>query len=509
MPTDKKLLVIGLDAGEPSLIEQWIEDGSLPHLGKLFRSGAYRRLSSCTEVSSGATWPSVVTGTNPAKHGKAFYHRQLKTGTYQLVKKYADDSQQPSFWEYLPADVQVCLADIPDTYPAKDFFGSMLVGWGVEGLNWKRCSRPTALFSEVEQRFGAHPLGRWYQQRPTSAAGWQALAEDIVHGTRLRNKIYSWLSQEQSWDLFFAVYAEPHWAGHFFWFLREKNHPDYDSNLAQLCGDVLLKVYQAIDVGIGQLMSQWPDADVMVFSNTGMGPNYSGLHLMPEFFERLGLGNPRKSKKNLKPSAGHSVKSMEDAVGIAAIEWVKQCVPERLWDTLTRSLLDTGKDRHLCQVFEVPSDYSAAVRVNLKGREPKGLVNPGPEYDALLLKIETEVRKLVNAETGEPVVEDIIRVRDKYHGDCADELPDMLIRWKADHYTFALESPSIGRIESVLPDKRSGAHMPQGFLLTSGSSYQRKDELPEADIMDIAPTILTYFGQPIPQVLDGKVLTDI
>jgi len=82
MKERSSVIAIGLDAADPDLIEKWSQQGHLPTISSLMRHGSWGRLISTTELSSGATWPSVHTGTSPAKHGIYFYHRQIKTGSY-------------------------------------------------------------------------------------------------------------------------------------------------------------------------------------------------------------------------------------------------------------------------------------------------------------------------------------------------------------------------------------------------------------------------------------------
>jgi hypothetical protein len=59
---------------------------------------------------------------------------------------------------------------------------------------------------------------------------------------------------------------------------------------------------------------------------------------------------------------------------------VKRVIPERLWDDWTRRLLTLGNTWNEGQAFAVPTDASGAIRINLKGREPEGRVEPGAAY---------------------------------------------------------------------------------------------------------------------------------
>ena len=159
-----RVIAIGLDAADPYLTEHWIKQGHLPTITSLIDRGSWGKIMSNTDISSGATWPSVSTGTSPAKHGICFYHRQLKTGTYEICKKYADQIKRTPFW-IIPSQAgkKVAILDVPFTYPVEKLNGMQLVGWGVEAPNWKKSTWPTELFHDIISQFGSHPLEGWYQ----------------------------------------------------------------------------------------------------------------------------------------------------------------------------------------------------------------------------------------------------------------------------------------------------------------------------------------------------------
>jgi len=516
-PTPKnQVIVIGLEGAEPALVERWAREGQLPNLQRLMKRGIWRHLTSTTEISSGATWASLITGTNPAKHGMGFYHRQLKPGTYTLRKRYADETATDPFWNTLSCHgKRVAILDIPDTYVTDNLNGVMMVGWGAEGLNAKQHSWPKSLLKDIFSRFGHHPLEFWYQERPKTITAWKDFTEKLLEGTRRRTQIAKWLLAQEPWDCYVIGYAEPHWIGHYFWHITDTRHPDYDPELERVCGDAILRIYQEVDQGIGNLLDIYPDSTVMIVSNTGMGPNFSGQHLLPEVLERLGYTTKQSSSglKRLLPykkwGPYYAIKNIETILAPQLMEKMKRVIPENLWDRVTRNILTMGNNWKHSQAFDVPSDYSGAIRINLKGREPHGLVEPGDEYDRLCDRIAQDLLELVNPDTGDRAVAGVIKVKDIYQGNHLDELQDLIVQWKGDVPINHLESEKLGRVSGILPDKRSGAHMVNGFMLLSGKTIRANQQLDDAHIMDVAPTILHLLNEPIPDVMDGKVLSDI
>jgi len=510
------ILAIGLEAADPVLLEKWSAAGELPNLGRLMSEGSYRKLHSPTAISSGATWPSITTGRSPAHHGMAFYHRQLRTGTYRIVKKYADEVGGEFYWKQLSAaGERVAVFDIPVIHPLPEFNGVQIIGWGAEGLNWPQGSEPANVFPEIVQRFGRHPLEGWYQNEIEDLREWKALLDKLREGTRTRTRIASWLLQRQPWDHFLVGYAESHWVGHYFSHLLDEANPRYDAEVARVCGGAILDIYREIDRGIGELTRLCPDSTTLVFSNTGMGMNYSGLHLVPEILQRLGMHDTRSrsgtnSARGAKNRWGaYAIKTVESLVSAKNIERVRKLVPYKLWDHYTRIFLNLGNGWRHSKAFTVPSDFTGAIRINLKGREPHGTVTPGEDYDRLCEQLTAEFLALVNTATGQRAVKEVIKLRERYQGPNSEELPDLLVQWEGTQPIDSLSSPSIGTVTGLLPDKRSGAHQTHGFLIASGNRIRATAGLNVADIVDIAPTILHLHGVSIPECMEGRVLTDM
>ena len=64
-----------------------------------------------------------------------------------------------------------------------------------------------------------------------------------------------------------------------------------------------------------------------------------------------------------------------------------------------------GTDWERTVGFPLPSDGSGLIRINLAGREPGGIVEPGAAYDTVCADIRQALVELRHADTDEPVVE--------------------------------------------------------------------------------------------------------
>jgi len=520
MKERSSVIAIGLDAADLDLIGKWSRQGNLPTIASLISNGSWVRLMSTTDMSSGTTWPSVSTGVSPAKHGIHFYHRQLKSGTYEICKKYANQIKRDPFWVLSSqAGKRVAILDVPFTHPTVGLNGVHLAGWGVEAPGWKQSTWPSELFQEVTSRFGPHPLDGWYQIRPRNIVEYEDLNKKLISGVRRRGLISEYFLNQEPWDLFLTVFSEPHWAGHFFWHVMDENHPDYNPDVARVLSKAILDVYSEIDRAISNLIEAASGSTFIIFSNTGMGPNYSGSHLLPEILKRLGMvvkdsesGLTSNLLGNLLPArrwGSYAIKNLENFISVNAIEKIKRLIPESIWDTWTRRLLTLGNNWKWSRAFCVPNDNAGAIRINLKGRESNGIVEPGREYDALCDELIRELGELINMDTGKKAVSEVLRIDELCQGEHIWDLPDLIVKWAGDAPIRALYSPRIGTVKGEIPDKRTGAHRTYGFLVASGKHIKLGKSVEGASIMDIAPTILYLMGQPIPSDMDGKVLLEI
>jgi predicted AlkP superfamily phosphohydrolase/phosphomutase len=160
-------------------------------------------------------------------------------------------------------------------------------------------------------------------------------------------------------------------------------------------------------------------------------------------------------------------------------------------------------------VFALPTDRNSYLRVNLRGREPEGIVARGAEYAALLARLEKEFLALVNAGTGRPAVEAVFRVHELYPGPRVDDLPDMAILWSSDAPLDALESPGLGRMQLRAREDRSGNHRAEGFLLAKGPDIRPDVRGLTGDVLQIPATLLALHGIPCPDHYEMPPLDEL
>jgi predicted AlkP superfamily phosphohydrolase/phosphomutase len=508
------VVALAIEVASPELMSGWLARGLMPNLKMLAERGAWSRLRSVTELSSGAVWPSFVTGRHPGRHGQYFTHMQLETGSYRIVKKYADDLEAPPFWRPLcKAGRRVALVDVPQTRPEVGVPGLHVVGWGGEYPAWPRSSEPPALMPEILRRFGPHPLAEQLRLagRPEGRAAHEALVRDLVAGAEAKAALLEWLDAQGPFDLFIGVFAETHWAMHLLWHLVDPAHPDHDPELAARHGDIFERLLSIIDRSIGGFVARHQGARFVVFSLSGMGANHSGWHLLPEALRRLGMGGDALAAR---PKFGASTLGRVQRLFPApVIEAAKRLVPPRLWDSWTRRLFFARSGWAGTRAFCLPNDQSGAIRINLKGREPDGLVAPGNEYAAVCHDIDEALRELVEPRTGRRIVADVIHCRKTFPGERADDLPDLVVVWDTSAPITCASSERLGTIAGVSPERRTGGHRNDGFVLAAGPGIAPGSGPPTIAIADLSASLLALSGVSASVVaaldLDGRSVFEV
>ena len=501
---------ICLEVAGPEQMAAWLERGWMPNLRALRDAGAFLPLRSVANISSGAIWPSFTTGTMPERHGQFFTHMQLEPGSYRIGKRYADDVPLPPFWDELEAaGLASILIDVPQTRPKQGFRGAHIVGWGGEYPAWPSSSAPPELMAEIHRRFGRHPLlDSWrIAGAPTSEAQYRSLCRDLRAGATAKAELTRWLLARQPFDLALTVFSETHWAMHPLWHLWDPAHPRHDPGLAARHGGILREVLSIIDALIGDLRAARAHGTMLVFSLSGMGPNHSGSHLLPEILARLGLGPAAAPVAAGRGWGKKLVAAARRAAPMSLIAGAKRMVPAGWWDRATRRLLYAGSGWASSRAFCLPNDYPGAVRVNLAGREPAGLVAPGEELNELLDLIETAVRELVVTATGRPAAAEVLRVG--HAGGAPSGLPDLLVDWADDHPVEAVRSARLGEIRLASPERRTGAHRNEGVLLAAGPGIAARGGPAGGHVIDLAPTIAALLGVMPGPGRDGKVLDQL
>lgn len=513
-PPKTRMLVLGIDAASPALLERWAETGALPTLQALIGRGAVGRTRGVAGFFIGSTWPSFSTGVGPAGHG-VHYLAQLRPESYEYERIADRPEPVPPFWVALSrAGRRVAVLDVPLSRLASGLNGVQTVEWGAHDSLFGFQAAPGELAHEILSTVGRHPLSGGCDGARRRAAEVESFVDILVRGAALKGELTRNVLSRGGWDLVVQVFTEAHCAGHQCWHLHDTEHPNHDARIRAAVGDPLLRVYQAIDTAVGGLLDEAGEALVIVLAAHGMSHQYGAQFLLPELLVRLGVAEP------LPPAPGPGLprsvarrlwRTLPTEARYRLEPLVRPLRPDAPHDELPRHSVDP--QRSAC--FPVANGLPVGgLRLNLIGREPEGVLAPGPEADRFCETLAADLGAVVDADTGRPLVRRVVRTRDLYRGPRVDDLPDLLVEWSdegpvgnavlgpAEAAVVRATSDRIGRLEGVNGWGRTGEHRSDGLVAVAGPGVTG-GRLDEVGLLDLAPTILSRLGVD-PRGLDGS-----
>lgn len=504
------MVVLALDAADARLTERWMSEGHLPTLAHLARTGAALRLRNPVSALADAIWPEVTTGRLGASIGLYWHPEQVIAGQARSRPLRADDVDLRAVWHHASdAGCRVAVIDVPVSVPAPGLHGVMLREWGTHDTPFGTATDPHGLLDEVLNRYGDNPVGHDPAARTRcddnddSPDFYRWLVEGLRRGAATKGRLMHDLLSREDWDLFFGAFSECHCAGHQLWHFMDETSPWHDPSAPAPLKSALRDIYAQVDDAVAHVLEAAEDAAVFVLLTHGMGPYVAGHQLLPEVLVRLGYSSGRGTASRVRGRLPAPLKrALRAAVRGSAGRRLQEAggsLPHPLESSATRAIATSIAPQ-------------GAIRLNVKGRDPCGSIEPGGEYDAACEELATELEALENADTGTPAVEAVLRLDELYGDALHPNMPDLVVRFRREHAPILrVRSPRIGVVSGpvrtpALP--RSGEHDPTtpSLLLAAGAGIEGGLRADGGHVLDLAPTLLETLGVPVPEGLAGTRL---
>jgi len=278
-------------------------------------------------------------------------------------------------------------------------------------------------------------------------------------------------------------------------------------------GNVIKELYQRADAFLGKVLSILDsNTTLMVVSDHGAGPLKKAVSIN-RWLHQQGYLVPRRQRL-LKRVFNETLLGTLTLLNMHFAKCIKTYLKKSFAGVRSRveSCLVTAQiDWTKTKAFTL-GEYGG-IYVNLRGREDQGTVPP-QEYDRLRDEIAAKLLNLRDPDTGEAVIRHVYRREEIYSGAYVEEAPDLILDWD---YAYdcreRVGTAHQGMFESeatYIPFadyKKTGVHRRHGTFLMYGSPA-RPGCVEGARLMDIAPTLLHLLGIPVPDDMDGHVLTD-
>jgi len=270
---NSSVLAIGIDAAEPVLVRQLIEQGEMPALGSLLATGKWLDVRSPAPIGSGTVWPTFLTGEEPAAHGN--YSEWKWLPETMSLRRYEGLHLTP-FWKALAQQgISVGVFDVPFAPPVGIEHGFEVSEWWAHDCTAAGLQAGPDRVRSLVREAPAHPLSanRFVTSTPDTKSNLTDLAEACSAGAQLRAMLTQRLITETKPQVSIVVFPEIHHAGHQLWHTIAPQHPIYKGLECAEFKPLLKEVYRGVDRAVGELINSATSATtVLVFSLHGMRP---------------------------------------------------------------------------------------------------------------------------------------------------------------------------------------------------------------------------------------------
>jgi len=541
-----RVIAVGLDSADYFLIQRFMEEGGLPRIRQLRQQSTLVPLETQIQYADGTApyastegnWVMFQTGMRPSTSGyweTVTFDPQTYRSTNDFERGGYDYREFAPFYA-LGDGYRVATFDVPVSAVVPQVNGKQIVGWGGHFPYVVRGSQPATLLKEVNKQYGKNKVLYRDHGVPWSNRYRKWLEDAAIHSIQQRERICCDLLQAEPWDLFVTVLGETHSAVHDLWAASDKGHPLHSA--CQSEGDALRRVFEAVDQTVGRLADLGgPETNFVLFSVHGIQANATDLpclFFLSEVMYRINFpgkagiafGNPDRPVPPPVASGmhwywfgemwrrRHSGSKWLDPLLQRLPAWMRWNLPGS--DLRFPFFMDlAGPDNGWMpamwyrpawpkmRAFAIPAFADGHVRINVKGREAKGLVLPH-EYDTECDRISEKLLQLRDGRTGSRVVKQVYRTR-KNPLDDNPRLPpaDLIVQWNDQRPFDTVQSEDVGRIGPV-PYFRTGGHRAGGFAMLRGPGIQAGAVLPKAEVFDLPATLLRLLGAPIPARFEGE-----
>jgi len=452
-----KILVLGFDGASPKLINEWIDE--LPVLRAFKKQGVFGQTIPPIPAQTPVAWATFMTGKNPGNHG-IFSFAMRKKGTYERKIIGPEMLKSKTLWKILSeAGKKVATINIPMS-DREEVRGLVIPGFlsGSEGI-----PHPNNVKEKIKRKFKIDKLQGDLETETLDRveADPDFFFEKVNEITDEMAEISLYLLQEEKWDFFMPVFMGLDRIQHFFWKHIDPTHPRHEENKYS---KFVRNFYTRVDKIMGDfLKSVDGDTSVIVVSDHGFCLVHTEV-IVNNYLEEQGFLIMKSEKIDMEKS-----KAVSYGYG-------------DIW-------------------------------LNVKGREPKGIINPGEEYETMRNEI-IEYLKTVTIDGKKPI-KDIRKREELWWGPYLNEAPDLTTIFNVGYQ--AARQPEItnkNKLKRYINENprwsggHDGTHNPtdvQGILGILGPGLPKGKEV-KVHLWDITPTILDLMNIPVPADMDGKPL---
>jgi predicted AlkP superfamily phosphohydrolase/phosphomutase len=302
--------------------------------------------------------------------------------------------------------------------------------------------------------------------------------DDLMVAFDDRAKVILHRIDAKDWDLLIGVIESTDRVQHMMWRFIDPKHPLHDAALASQFGDSIERVYKRADDFVGEVVKRvGPNVPVMIVSDHGFHSWRKAVNL-----DTWLVQNGYMVLKGQQPGD----KKLADLFGGGTF-----------WENV-----DWSRTRAYAMGL-------GQIYFNLRGRESQGIVSPGAEAKTLADELSAKLLTMTDPEDGSPIIRAVYKRDDIYRGPYLHNASELQVGMH-EGYRVSWQTTLGGSPPGIVyknDRKWSADHGGYDFAITSGVLVSSRPIASDAPrIIDLAPTVLKYFGINVPTDIDGKPL---
>ncbi|HDP98640.1 MAG TPA: hypothetical protein ENN22_05600 [bacterium] len=500
-----KVFVIGIDGASWDIFDKLMEQGVMPNLKNLVENYFSTNLESTLPPVTASAWASFITGMNPDRHGVYDFSRR-KPGSYHTTINNAKSLKGKSLWKILSEQGKsVGVINVPMTYPPEDVNGFIIPGFLSPGVSSQQMiTNPASLSDELKEQISDYKI--FLDKSPRVTIETEGALGFLEKCTEIVDKRYEaavFLYENYQPDFFMVHFLVTDVVQHWMWHVWDETHPEHDASTSAALLNAVHEFYSNLDDKFGGLLKiAGDDCDVILLSDHGFGPLQKTIFIN-HWLQQNGYLKLNQQKKQMIQTIRHIIAridflNLRNRVlpsGQKRVSLEKQLQHEML--------INWKKTR----AFATPASIYGNVFLNLKNREPRGTIEDGEKAELLKKELKEKLEQITDPTTGKKLIADVFFRDDIFPNDNQKLAPDLLIKPNAGNVIFSQLTSNRFLRDNIAWKDITGTHRVQGILVIKSRKTIRSAERKiNARLVDLAPTILYLLNNPIPAVMDGKLL---